>query len=309
MLLIISFRKINAVKNLVSKSPIPDSKVFVVKELHDRYFDPTFHFHPEHQLFLVLKGEGMRFVGDVIKPFKAGDLVFTGPNVPHIWRNNNAYFNKENHLITAGIVIYFHDQFLGDTLQNKDELENIHNLLKKSVRGLEITGETNLIVSKMMRELLGLSGVQSIIQILKILDIIGKSSECHFITHNHYVTSHVPAESDRMNKVYEHVIKNFQQKISLKEVSELANMTHTSFSRYFKTRVNKSFSDFLKEIRIDYACKLLKEKHMSIEQVAFESGFSTVSNFNKQFKDVTGERPLSYRNEYMKVNIDTYGDF
>lgn len=302
-------RTLAHMKNFVSKSPIPDSKVFVAKELNDPYFDPTFHFHPEHQLFLVLKGEGMRFVGDVIKPFKEGDLVFTGPNLPHVWRNSNAYFDKKSELTTSGIVIYFHDHFLGETIHHKEELENIHHLLQRSVRGFEITGETNQIVGKMMRELLHLTGVDSIIQILKILNVIANSHECHFITHNHYVASHTEAETDRMNKVYDHVIKNFQRKITLEEVANIANMTLTSFSRYFKSRVNKSFSDFLKEIRIDYACKLLNEGNLSIEQVAYESGFYTLSNFNKQFKDVTGKQPFSYRNEYMKVKIDTYGDF
>ena len=302
-------RTLAHMKNFVSKSPIPDSKVFVVKELNDPHFDPTFHFHPEHQLFLVLKGEGMRFIGDVIKPFKEGDLVFTGPNLPHVWRNDNAYFDKKNELTTSGIVIYFHDHFLGETIHHKEELENIHHLLQRSVRGFEIKGETNLIVSKMMKELLHLTGVESIIQVLKILNVIANSQECHFITHNHYVASHTEAETDRMNKVYEHVIKNFQQKITLEEVANIANMTLTSFSRYFKSRVNKSFSDFLKEIRIDYACKLLNEENMSIEQVAYASGFYTLSNFNKQFKNVTGKQPFSYRSEYMKVKIDTYGDF
>ncbi|MCW3110698.1 MAG: AraC family transcriptional regulator [Segetibacter sp.] len=296
-------------KHFVPKSAIPESKVFVVKELHEPHFDPTFHFHPEHQLFLVLKGEGMRFVGDVIKPFKEGDLVFTGPNVPHVWRNDKAYFDKKDQSATAGIVIYFHDHFLGETLHHKEELENIHHLLKKSARGLEITGETNKIVSKMMADLLELRGVDSIIQVLKILDIIAKSPECEFITHNHYVAAHTREETDRMNKVYEHVMKNFQQKITLKEVADIANMTVTSFSRYFKSRVNKSFSDFLKEIRIDYACKLLNEENMTIEHVGYESGFHTLSNFNKQFKEVTGKQPLTYRNEYLKVKINTYGDF
>ena len=296
-------------KRFVPKSAIPDSKIFVIKELHEPHFDPTFHFHPEHQLFLVLKGEGMRFVGDVIKPFREGDLVFTGPNVPHVWRNDNAYFDRKNELSTAGIVIYLHDHFLGETLDQKEELENIQHLLKRSARGLEITGETNRIVGRMMRELLGLKGVDSFIQVLKILDIISKSPECHFITHNHYVTSHSHAETDRMNRVYDHVMKNFHRKIDLEEVANIANMTVTSFSRYFKSRVNKSFSDFLKEIRIDYACKLLNEDNMSVEHVSYEAGFQTLSNFNKQFKEVTGKKPSAYRNEYLKVKIDTYGDF
>ena len=298
--------------HIVSKSPIPDSKIFVIKELHAPHFDPIFHFHQEHQLFLVLKGEGVRFVGDNIKAFKKGDLVLIGPNLPHVWRNDNAYFDKQNKLSTVGIVIYFHDHFLGEAIHKKEELENIHHLLQKCVRGLEITGDTNRLVSKMIIKMLELKSIEGLVQLLKILEVIAKSPECHFITHNHDVslnTQYTHAETDRMNKVYEHVMKNFKEKISLEEVATIANMTPSSFSRYFKSRVNKSFSDFLKDIRIDYACKLLNEEKMNIDQIGYECGFPTLSNFHKQFKRVTGKQPLRYRSEYLKVKIDTYGDF
>jgi len=298
--------------HIVSKSPIPDSKIFVIKELHAPHFDPVFHFHQEYQLFLVIKGEGVRFVGDNIKTFKKGDLVLIGPNLPHVWRNDNAYFDKNNNLGTIGIVIYFQDHFLRAAIHQKEELENIHHVLQKCVRGLEITGDSNRVVSKMMIKMLELKGFDGLVQLLKILDVIAKSTECHFINHNHDVsinTQYTHAETDRMNRVYEYVMKNFKGKISLESVAIIANMTPTSFSRYFKSRVNKSFSNFLKEIRIDFACKLLNGEKMNIEQVGYECGFHTLSNFNKQFKRVTGKQPIRYRSEYLKVKIDTYGDF
>ena len=296
-------------KNIIPKPAIPDTKVFVIKKLETSYFDPTFHFHPEYQLFLVLQGNGTRFIGDNIKPFEKGDLVFTGPNLPHVWRSDNCYFDKKNNLKTKGIVIYFHDHFLGEPSHQEEELESIRHLLQKSVRGLEIKGETNRKVGKMMIELLNLKGIKSIIQLLKILDSIANSPECYFITHKHYVPINTEEETNRMNKVYEYVMKNFSQKIRLEKVAAIANMTPTSFSRYFKSRVNKSFSDFLKEIRIDYARKLLTEEKMSINQIGYECGFQNISNFNKQFRKVTGEQPLHYRSECLKVQIDVDGNF
>jgi transcriptional regulator GlxA family with amidase domain len=160
-----------------------------------------------------------------------------------------------------------------------------------------------------MIELLNLKGIKSIIQLLKILDSIANSPECYFITHKHYVPINTEEETNRMNKVYEYVMKNFSQKIRLEKVAAIANMTPTSFSRYFKSRVNKSFSDFLKEIRIDYARKLLTEEKMSINQIGYECGFQNISNFNKQFRKVTGEQPLHYRSECLKVQIDVDGNF
>ena len=296
-------------KNTIPKLAIPESKILMVRKLIAPHFDPTFHFHPEYQLFLVLEGKGTRFIGDTMKPFQKGDLVLTGPNLPHLWRNDNVYFDKKNKLSTAGIVIYFHDYFLGDPIHEKEELESIQRLLQKSVRGLEITGKANRAICKMMVELLELKGIGSVIQLLKILDIISNSSECHQITHNHYVSLNNQTETDRLNKVYEYVMKNFGRKISLKEVSAITCMTPSSFSRYFKSRVNKSFSDFLKEIRIDHACKLLNEERITISDVAYTCGFQTLSNFNRQFKQVRRESPLRYKKEYLKTKIDAFRDF
>jgi AraC-like DNA-binding protein len=294
-------------KTIVRKSAIPETKAFVIKDLVAPYFDPIWHFHPEYQLFLVLEGRGTQFVGDNIKPFKEGDLVFTGPDLPHLWRNNEAYFDRKNGLSTRGIVIYFQENFLEDSVQQKEEMEKIRHLFALSRRGLEVKGKARRQVSELMVELVGLKGVESIIQLLKILDILAHSPDLHPIAHAGYVNLNKESETDRMNKVYEYVMQNFRQKISLEEVAALTNMSLSSFSRYFKTRVNKSFSDFLTEIRIDYACKLLHEERINISQVGYESGFNTLSNFNKQFKEVTGQTPLLYRKEYLKAAVALEG--
>lgn len=289
-------------KGIIQKSAIPHSKVLVVKRLEQSNFDPNLHLHPEYQLFLVLKGRGTRFIGDNIKPFNPGDLVFTGPNLPHLWRND-----PEDDKIsskTLGIVIYFPGDFLGNIINIKEELENIRLLFEKAGRGLEIYGRTNKAVSKMMQELLHAKGALRIIILLQILNTIAESTDCLPVTHVNYIPINNKTESDRMNKIYHYVTRNFRHKVSLEAVAELVNMTPTSFSRYFKSRVNKSFSDFLKELRIDYARKLLNENKTSIHSVSYDSGYTTISNFNKQFKEVTGKTPLQYRNEYLKIRSE-----
>jgi AraC-like DNA-binding protein len=295
-------------KHIIPKSAIPESRAFVIKQINAPYFDPTFHLHPEFQLSFVVKGEGTRFIGDNMKSFKDGDLVLTGPNLPHVWRSDNKYFEKKSQLSTTVIVIYFHDYFLGEGLHLKEEMEDISRLFQKALRGLEITGKTKIIVCEMMKKLLGLKSMDSIIQLLSILNVLAKSNDCHFITHNHHVSLNTEAEANRMNKVYGYVMKNFRHKINLAEVADIVNMTDTSFSRYFKSRANKSFSDFLKEVRVEYACKLLKEEKMNIDRIGYECGFQTLSNFNKQFKTVMGKQPHCYRNDYLQVTSNTYRD-
>ncbi len=286
-------------KHFVRKSAIPESKTFVIKELVAPHFDPKWHFHPEYQLFLVLKGRGTRFVGDNIKHFRENDMVFTGPNLPHLWRNDDWYFKKNEPRQTRGIVIYFQPDLLGN-FQGKEEMDSIHLLLQKSARGLEVKGETNRTIGKWMTELVNMKGVPSVIQLLKILDTLSTSTECTPIAHVGYVNLNKESESGRMTLVYEHVMKNFKQRLPLTEVASLTNMSMSSFSRYFKSRANKSFSDFLSEIRIGHACKMLHEENVSISHVSDASGFPTLSNFNKQFKEITGKTPLQYKKAYLE---------
>src|SRR5690606_2129537 len=137
-------------KSALSKSPIPNNRAFVVRSLKEAYFDPDWHFHPEYQLFVVLRGTGTRFIGDHVKAFKAGDMVLTGPNLPHLWRSDAEYFEGDDKLWTEGLVIYFQDDFLGNSLLEKEEAFQIKRLFRKAYSGLEILGETAVTVSKMM---------------------------------------------------------------------------------------------------------------------------------------------------------------
>lgn len=287
-------------KKAFQKSRIPDSRVFVIKELIAPHFDKNWHFHPEYQLFLVLEGRGTRFVGDNMKTFKEYDMVFTGPNLPHLWRNDKEYFDKRSGLQTHGIVIYFPEAFIGQGFMEKEEVEELKQLLIKSDRGLEITGETNILLRSMMRDLLIMHGLDSVIQLLRILKVLASSHDCHAIVQSGYTNLNKASEEDRMSQVYEFVMDNFQRGIRLEEVASLTNMTVSSFSRYFKSRMNKSFSDFLSDVRISHACKLLHEERFNVSEVCYESGFNTLSNFNRQFKEKMGVTPLVYKKDYQQ---------
>ncbi|WP_075352697.1 AraC family transcriptional regulator [Algoriphagus marinus] len=287
-------------KKAVQKSRIPAGKAFVIKELIAPYFDVNWHFHSEYQLFVVLKGEGTRFIGDHIQRFQAGDMVLTGPNLPHLWRSDQIYFQDQPDLETHGIVIYFPDHFLNNAVFDLEEFGLIGQLLQTSASGVGIVGETQKILINRMKNLLKKEGVGSIIQLLEILEIIAKSTDCQLIADPTYVNLHKESEGDRMGLVYELVMKRYTNKITLKEAADLCNLSESAFSRYFKSRANQSFSDFLSQVRIHQACKLLQEDKLNISQICFECGFFTLSNFNRQFKERMGKTPLEYRNEFLR---------
>jgi transcriptional regulator GlxA family with amidase domain len=154
---------------------------------------------------------------------------------------------------------------------------------------------------KMIQQLTEMQGISSVIQLLSILDLLAGSKEYHYVSSDSYNNPFNQHETERMNKVYEYVLKKFRQKILLEELADLLHMTPTSFSRYFAMKNNKPFSKFVSEIRIKHACKLLTETEDSIEQVCYECGFNTLSNFNKQFKDIMLKKPTQYKQEFLSL--------
>ena len=287
----------------VQKSPISENHAFEVKYLTAPHFDPNWHFHSEYQLFLVMNGTGTRFIGDHVSPFKKGDLVFTGPNLPHLWRSDLEYFSADKELITEGIVIYFPENFLGDDFLHKNEMYKIKHLFQKAQRGMEILGSTAEKAIDIIKRLLIEEDFARILTLLNLLHHVANSSEYKLLASEGYSNSLKETETDRMNRVHAYVMKNFREKISLEEVAAIAHMSPSSFSRYFKIHANKTFSDFLTEIRIGYSCKLLISQKIDVAQVCYDSGFNTLSNFNRQFKAFTHYNPLEYRKKYTEISF------
>ena len=288
-------------KTALHKSAIPPSHIFVIKHLEEKHFDPVWHAHSEYQLFVVLEGTGTRFIGDSIRSFKPGELVLTGRHLPHLWRSDETYFEKNSPHKANGIVIYLNENFLGDHILEKEEMLALKKLFSKSMRGLEFYGSKKTEVIELMKELVHLQGIHSVIHLLHILEILAATKEYHYISSKPYDDSFNQNETDRLNTVYEYAFKNFRKKISLEEIAELLHMTPTSFSRYFTMKNNKSFSRFIAEIRIKHACEMLTETDESIAQVCYDCGFNTLSNFNKQFKDIMSKKPKEYKKEFMNI--------
>ena len=282
----------------LQKSPISPDRAFECRRVRGPHFDPNWHFHSEFQLFTVMQGTGTRFIGDHVQPFKPGDLLMTGPNLPHLWRSDPEYFEGDPALWTEGVVIYFPEDFFGNRFLQKSEMARIRQLLMRSSRGISFNRATSGIVTNMMVDLQDKADFGGIVGLLKILQVLADSEDCTLLANPEYSNTLKESDTERMNKVHAYVMKNFREKITLEEVAALANMTPSSFSRYFKTHANKTFSEFLTGIRIGYSCKLLVEKKLSITEACYESGFNTVSNFNRQFKTYTQSTPLEYRKRF-----------
>jgi AraC-like DNA-binding protein len=289
-------------KQPLRKDLEPVAASFVAKKLTEPYFDPNWHFHPHYQLFLVEEGTGTRFIGDSIKPFGPGDLVFLGPNLPHLWRSDQEYFSRQSLQQTRGIVVYFSEDFLGTSFFKNQEMASIRQLLDHARKGLEWTGATrDRIVETLQSLVIQPIDFTRVLNLLTLLDELSHATDYRFLTSPNYSNTVKPNETDRMQLVHDYVLGHFPEELSLETVADLAGMTAPAFCRYFKTRANKTFSEFVSEVRIGHACKLLMAGKLSITQVSYESGFRTLSNFNRQFKDITGQTPSIYVKTYRQI--------
>ncbi|MHA4736704.1 AraC family transcriptional regulator [Dyadobacter sp. MSC1_007] len=273
-------------------------RTVTVHELKESHFDPNWHFHPHYQLFTVLEGTGKRLIGDSIQTFGPGDTVFLGPDVPHLWRSDPAYFEAGSSLMTHGIVLYFQEDFLGKDFLEKPEMLALRQLLLDSKRGVSYKGPLGEHIRDQLISLTAVEGFKSILQLLTLLDKLAHDTSGEPISSYGYVNTFKVSETERMQKVHNYVLQHFFQEIRLSDVASLAGMTEAAFCRYFKARSNKTFIDFVNEIRIGHACKLLLEDKWTIAQIAYDSGFDSLSNFNRNFKKYIGHTPREYKGNY-----------
>lgn len=275
-------------KPLIQKLPLSEQSSFVADKFITPYFETPWHYHPEYELVMIIKGKGKRFVGNHVSDYKEGELDFLGPNLPH-------WYRKENHNEEGGsLVIHFREEFLGKGFLQIPEMQKIGLLFEKSKMGLHITGETRNIVASKMQETLSVSGIDRLICLLSLLKILAASTEYESLS-NPELSNQTEKENDRLQKVFSYVMDHFKEDIHVEDVARIAMMSPSGFCRYFKSRTKKNFSHFVNEIRIGHACKQLMKDNFSISYVCSESGFNNMANFNKQFKKIVKQTPNQFK--------------
>ena len=276
----------------------PADTSFNLMRIDAPFFPTPWHYHPEIELVLMLESTGKKYVGSSITDFEPGDLCLIGGLLPHYYKSDEEYHKNNEELRARSIVCHFNFDFVGTPFWEAPESFAIKALLERSKRGIQFSSDTSKKVEDRLRKLSEVEGMSRLLLFLEILDELAKSKDIEYLTTDP-IQIRNEVDSDRIKKVLEHVSENFQNQIMLDDVAQLANMSESAFSRYFKKRTRKTFSNFLTEIRIEYACKLLQNDKMSISQIAFDSGFYNLSNFNRQFKSIKKITPLAYRMNYL----------
>ncbi|WPP52385.1 AraC family transcriptional regulator [Catalinimonas niigatensis] len=279
-------------------TPEPDCS-FVLQKDSFPYYPTPWHYHPEYELVMVLKSTGKKIIGDHISHFSEGDLVLMGPNLPHVYDNDPAYYEEDSQLKAEAIVIHFAEDFLGKNFFSLPEMGKVKKLLNASRQGLQIEGESKDKIACRMEKMLSLSPALRLTELLSILVLLSQSETLTQLASPGFVQSYSGANAERLDPVLAYLMQHFAEEISLEEVAAIANMSPQSFCRFFKHCTRKTFLNFLNELRVGYACRLISDNHYNISEICYKSGFNNLSNFNRQFKRVTQKTPSEYKREYV----------
>lgn len=275
---------------------------FSVKENIFPFLYNYWHYHPEVELTYIRKSSGTRLAGDSIERFTDGDLIILGANLPHMWRNDDIYFEQNSNQNIESIAIHFKEDFWGKGFLEIPEHRHIRQLLTFATRGFQILGRTHGLIVEMMEEMLHLKKAARVIHLLAMLDIIAQSKEIRYLASQGFVDQYKIDPNDKINEIYQYTLSNFKNGITIEDVAKQVHISPNYFCRYFKKRTSKTYIEFVTELRVGYACKLLLENNLNINQICYESGFNNVSNFNRKFKEITGQAPSQYYREYSDKN-------
>lgn len=273
-------------------SPLKERLDITKKEIP--CLDSSWHYHPQYELLYISQSHGIRFVGDSVSQFSPGDLVLVGPYLPHLWRNDPSFYNEDDVNEVKTIVLKFTKDFIGEGTFKLPEFIEINKLLEESKYGVSFGREVS---EAFHDDLMGIIDLPPASQTIKLLDMLYRLSltEDKSVLSSTDMRQYTTDNSQRIDTVIKYISINYANYISLEDVSEVACMTTNSFCRFFKKMTNKSFTEFLNEVRIRNASRILAQEDMPVSEVCYSVGYNSITNFNRQFKKIMGNTPKDYR--------------
>jgi AraC-like DNA-binding protein len=253
------------------------------------------HFHPEYEIVLNIKGNGTRIIGDSVELFDTYDMVFVAGNIPHCWnyyRNNNSLPEKH------GIMLHFKLESIGESLLSQHEFHDFKRILNEAERGIVFCPEDAKSAEKHLVNMIQSTGIDKMIEFLNLFKILINSEKKGYMCSENYKLDFDERGNKRMSDVYTYIRENYFKRISLAKVAKVARMSPFTFSRYFKKNCGAGFIEYLTRVRTNKACYLLRETEYQVQDIANECGFASISNFNKQFRKTEGISPREYRAQF-----------
>ena len=278
---------------------IPKSQKEFIRYQEDRgsHFYDKLHQHPQLQLTLILAGKGQFLSGDYVGRFQPGDVFFLGENVPHVFRSDPEFFLPGSQLSIAGNTVFFDFQALGKAVSEVEDLNSLQQFQALSGSCFQVSGAALREIQLILENFALYQGLTRLLQGIKLFTLLESDAASLFPLNQGSPSGNLnERDGNRMNQVMQYLLENRFQPISLAQVAEKANLSKGAFCRFFKLRTLKTFTQYLQQLRIAEAQKLLIETDLGISQIAFQVGFENLSFFNRSFKGIVGKSPRVYRN-------------
>lgn len=281
-------------KPVFEKVPKRQWESFHCEEVRGPDYGTRWHFHPEYQLTLAIESAGHRVVGDNIGTLADGDVVLLGSNLPHVWHQDTGGKARQVH----AIIVRFDESFLGRDFFTLPEVEPVKRLLQRAARGLEVRGTTRNVVTEHMHRLARSEGLARVIELLAILNALANSSELKTLASASYEPKLESADQGRMERVVDFIHTHLTEEIDRERLAKLAHLSLGAFSRFFHSRTGKTVPEYVNEVRIGRACRMLAEDAGNITDIAMDCGYRNLANFNRRFREVVGATPSAYRQKF-----------
>ncbi len=260
-------------------------------------FDAEWHFHPEWELTWIQEGRGRRCVGDFSTPFSAGDLVLVGPELPHFWFSDGL---QEGH--SRALVVQFPGDFPGESLLRLPEMSELGRMLGRARRGLCFTGRRAEEACRRLQRMTGSEPFDALLELVGLLQVLAGARSRSIAGHSYERPAGQGAQT-RLGRVYAFLTQHFRESISLAQIAEAVSMSSSACSRFFVKATGGGLWDFLVQLRLDHAASMLRAGEESIAATAFESGFMTLSSFNRHFRKRHGCSPREYRDAFQQSEL------
>lgn len=280
--------------NIFREIPIlTDKDCFLINQRVKDEFNYPLHYHSEFELNFIKNGKGSkRIIGNHMEEIKDLELVLVGSNLEHVWET---YKCKNKGIFE--VTIQFDQHLFEDALLSRSILKPIKDMFERSSRGILFSYETTKMLEERITNLPRLDGMDCFIEMISLLYDLATSRKQRILSSSSFGNEFFDND-DKMLLVYNYIQKKYSEKITLEDVSKVALMSPISFNRFIKKRTNKTFVNYLNDVRIGHAAKNLIEKDLSVSEIAFKCGFNNIANFNRIFKSVKGVTPSKYREEF-----------
>ncbi|MCU0346299.1 MAG: AraC family transcriptional regulator [Saprospiraceae bacterium] len=255
----------------------------------------NWHYHPEYELTYIHRGSGSRLVGDQVAAFHDGDLVLLGPNLPHTWSTDENGAWEGN---ARAVVVQFRPEVLNGALLHLPELAEVKQLLEKSGRGMVFHASVAEEAARRMAQLPSLSGLDRLSGLLLLLRDLGRGNQGSQLASALYSPSFSRDNEQRIDRAFQLLHQRYTEQISLADLAAEVHMTETSFCRFFKKMTGKAYTDYLNDLRVNRACRLLAEGEDSMSAVAYSAGFGSMTHFNRMFFNKKKMSPGAWRRKF-----------